>query len=59
MGRTPFYRAEKRKNVVKETAEKEELLAMWEMGGCLTLWKGFEIDHWEVIHHEKSLVIGK
>lgn len=26
-----------RKNVVKETAEKEELLAMWEMGGCLTL----------------------
>lgn len=25
-----------RKNVVKETAE-EELLAMWEMGGCLTL----------------------
>lgn len=31
----PF--TEKGKNVVKETAEKQELLAMWEMGGCLTL----------------------
>ena len=26
-----------RKNVVKETTKKEELLAMWEIGGCLTL----------------------